>query len=154
MATKAARARYIAAIFLIALVFAAFFGAYFGSSRQSPDENGNGAYTERADDRIARYTQWLALFTAALAVVSGIQISFLIRADKTARITANATTNSVTTARDSVRRQLRAYVHVANAQVFYNRSNPAQCYVAVAIKNYGQTPALNATFLMGEHVRE
>jgi len=50
-----------------------------------------------ADERIADYTWWLAAFTAALVgvafiqfVISMIQIRFLIRADETASITANA----------------------------------------------------------------
>ena len=33
------------------------------------------------NDRVAAYTLWLALFTAALVIVSAIQIGFLIRAD-------------------------------------------------------------------------
>jgi hypothetical protein len=43
-----------------------------------------------AEERIADYTWWLAAFTCALVVVSAFQISFLFRADKTARITAEA----------------------------------------------------------------
>jgi hypothetical protein len=34
-----------------------------------------------AEDRVATYTLWLALFTAALVIVSALQIGFLIRAD-------------------------------------------------------------------------
>ena len=39
-----------------------------------------------ADERIADYTEVLAIVTALLAVVSAIQIWFLLRADQTARI--------------------------------------------------------------------
>lgn len=42
------------------------------------------------DERIANYTWWLSAFTLALVVVSCFQGFFLIRSDKTARITANA----------------------------------------------------------------
>jgi hypothetical protein len=43
-----------------------------------------------AEKQIAYYTKWLAWFTGALVAVSGIQGYFLLRADKTARIAANA----------------------------------------------------------------
>ena len=41
-----------------------------------------------AEDRIADYTWWLSAFTLGLAAVSSLQIFFLIRADKTARLMA------------------------------------------------------------------
>ncbi len=46
------------------------------------------------DDPVAFYTFILSIFTALLAIVSAFQIIFLIRADKTARITANAAKES------------------------------------------------------------
>jgi hypothetical protein len=45
---------------------------------------------ESADDRIAKYTLWLAILTGGLVIVSVFQGYFLIRADRTARIAANA----------------------------------------------------------------
>jgi hypothetical protein len=36
------------------------------------------------------YTEWLAILTGALAIVSSVQILFLIRADRTSQIAANA----------------------------------------------------------------
>jgi ABC-type Fe3+ transport system permease subunit len=47
--------------------------------------------SESSNDKITNYTWWLAVLTGALAVVSAIQIGFLIRADNTSRIIANAT---------------------------------------------------------------
>ncbi len=38
----------------------------------------------KTDERIANYTFWLMIFTGVLAVVSSVQIFFLIRADRTA----------------------------------------------------------------------
>lgn len=46
--------------------------------------------SESADDRIAQYTEWLAGFTGLLVLISSVQILFLIRADKTARTSADA----------------------------------------------------------------
>jgi hypothetical protein len=48
------------------------------------DGTGQTERPESADERIAEYTEWLAFFTAALVVVSTVQIGFLIRADKIA----------------------------------------------------------------------
>jgi hypothetical protein len=53
---------------------------------QTADEGGE----RTAEKQIAYYTKWLALFTGALVAVSGIQGYFLLRADRTARIAANA----------------------------------------------------------------
>src|ERR1700682_435292 len=48
----------------------------------------------KPDERIARYTLGLAWFTGVLAAVAIAQAYFLIRADKTARIAANAATEA------------------------------------------------------------
>jgi hypothetical protein len=84
----------------------------------------------------------LAIFTAVLAVVSMSQISLLIRADKTARLAANAaekaaiaTEASVATMKDTAQRQLRAYVGVEHADLLPGR------VARLVIKNTGQTPA-------------
>jgi len=45
---------------------------------------------ETAEELLARYTLWLALFTGALVITSVFQGYFLIRADRTARTVANA----------------------------------------------------------------
>jgi hypothetical protein len=56
------------------------------------------AMPNSAEDRIADYTWWLSAFTLALVVVSAVQIRFLIRADKTARIAAEAAVKSASAA--------------------------------------------------------
>ena len=48
-----------------------------------------------ADDRIAIYTLWLALFSAALVIVSAIQIGFLIRADYNTQRPSNSRVRSL-----------------------------------------------------------
>lgn len=78
-------------------------GMLFQSSLPSPNQQaaqgGNHSAENRPpkiagpdspDERIANYTWWLSAFTLALVAVSGFQIFFLTRADKTARITAEA----------------------------------------------------------------
>jgi hypothetical protein len=52
-----------------------------------------------ADDRLATYTLYLAIFTALLVLVSAFQISFLIRTDKIAAVTAQAARDSADAAK-------------------------------------------------------
>ena len=51
----------------------------------------NISVPEKTDERIADYTGWLAILTGALAVVSLIQIFFVIRAENLTRRSVNAT---------------------------------------------------------------
>ena len=53
-------------------------------------QTANEGAERTAEKQIAYYTKWLAWFTGALVAVAGIQGYFLLRADKTARIAANA----------------------------------------------------------------
>jgi hypothetical protein len=55
------------------------------------------------DERIADYTWWLAVLTAALVTVSAGQGYFLLRSDKTARIAANAAGDGAIAASDAAR---------------------------------------------------
>src|SRR5271167_2472829 len=64
---------------------------------------------ETSDERIADYTEALAAFTALLVIISGCQIWFLTRADKTARImaeTAQAQTAKMGDWADSAAKQM------------------------------------------------
>jgi hypothetical protein len=88
--------------FLTVAVFAV--GAIFSSTIFTPNQTSEPANhndqpkeknpktgdAESSDDRIAKYTLWLAILTGALVAASGFQGYFLIRSDKTARIAANA----------------------------------------------------------------
>jgi hypothetical protein len=91
------------------------------------------------DEIIAVGTVVIALFT----IVLGIGTVFL----------TSATRDLVKGSEDTAKRQLRAHVHVAKAQVRYGRT-PAERYITVIVKNYGQTPALKVSSLYAEHVRE
>jgi hypothetical protein len=80
--------------FLAVAIFA--MGMLFASSRLLPSPNATPRQTVEVQslwvptDSVGLYTLVLAAFTALLVVVSGIQGYFLLRADKTARIAANA----------------------------------------------------------------
>jgi len=94
---------------------------------------------ESAEERIADYTWWLSCFTLALVVISTFQISFLIRADKTARITADAAKLSAEAAIGVVLPKLL----ISNIY-FHDTSNPdipSLRKVIVKVTNYGRTPA-------------
>jgi len=116
---------------------------------RAENHGANIARPETADDRIARYTWWLAAFTAALVTVSAIQIFFLIRADKTARRSADAALASTTV----LPRIERAYVSVLGAayngviDIIGGRSHVTRLPAGppnifeVMVNNYGKTPA-------------
>jgi hypothetical protein len=68
---------------------------------------------ETSDDKIARYTLWLAILTGALAAVSIYQGVMLNRADQTARISANAakvSADAVKSTADALPKVERAYL--------------------------------------------
>jgi hypothetical protein len=73
--------------------------------------------TESADERIAKYTFWLAVLTGALVTVSAFQGYFLIRSDKTARISAEAARKSVETAQAEFIAAHRPQIRVRNIVV-------------------------------------
>jgi hypothetical protein len=106
-----------------------------------------------ADDRIADYTWWLTFFTAVLGGASIFQAYFLIRADATAKIAADAARKSADTAADTAKKELRAYVNVATARV-HNLEKTSGRHIIVETRNFGKTPAHDERFLCGEHVRE
>jgi hypothetical protein len=91
----------VVGVLLAVAVFA--MGMAIESSRHPPSQQiessshpkpANETLERTAEKEIAQYTKWLAWFTGALVVVSAIQGFFLLRADKTARIAANAATRS------------------------------------------------------------
>jgi hypothetical protein len=72
---------------------------------------------ESADDRIAKYTLWLAILTGALVVVSTFQGYFLIRSDRTARIAAETARKSTETAQAEFIATHRPRIRVRNIVV-------------------------------------
>jgi hypothetical protein len=70
------------AVFCIGMTFSTIFqpngaGSSFAKSAV--------AHSDTADDRIARYTLWLAILTGGLVLVSSFQFYFLNRAEKTSQ---------------------------------------------------------------------
>lgn len=102
-----------------------------------------------ANDLLAQYTFWLFLATAALAAASCLQLWFLIRTDKTARISADAARQSAVAAQESVRlasetaqMELRAYVYIDALEIRnFGTEKPLEAWLM--LKNSGNTPAFD-----------
>jgi hypothetical protein len=96
--------------FLVGALASSIFWTALLSPLQPPYSTENqqgtkGTYKEAAkvsaDDRIADYTEWLAVLTGGRVIVAAIQIGFLIRTDKTARISADAAKQSAHATKES-----------------------------------------------------
>lgn len=98
------------------------------------------------DERIAYWTIWLAAFTGVLAVVSSVQIFFLIRADKATQSAIDAATAANKISTQSVVTDNRAWIIVDGFEVTQkptNKGHFTEMLVSVAWRNIGKTPALN-----------
>jgi hypothetical protein len=96
------------------------------------------AHAEAADEKVARYTWWLAVLTAVLVIVSGWQGFFLIRADQTARMSAEAAQAQT---RNFTKLE-RPYIYIFNAEGLFHdneREDPFH-FLKYAVANYGKTP--------------
>lgn len=102
-----------------------------------------------AEERIADYTWWLAVLTAGLVGVSFIQFHFLSRADKTARISADAAAKSAKVAENALFVGERPYIFVTGAafrealdrQTFNYDGDQIWPWINFKIDNHGRTPA-------------
>jgi hypothetical protein len=110
---------------------------------------------ESADQAIARYNLWLMVFTGVLAVVSIIQIGFLIAADEKADESARAAKIAAYAARDAVAHsdrnvatQLRAYIFLETFNVtrvinpIDGKPTTMGYQFSGKWKNVGQTPSV------------
>ena len=98
------------------------------------------------DERIAYWTISLAAFTGVLAVVSSVQIFFLIRADKATQTAIDAATSANKINIQSVVTDNRAWIIVDGFEVTQRPTNKGrftEMLVSVAWCNIGKTPALN-----------
>jgi hypothetical protein len=107
------------------------------------------------DDPVAFYTFVLSIFTGLLAVVSAFQIFFLIRADKTARLSAEAAQTAAKSAMEG--NQLTREIFVAEQRPWLLWRLPAAAHIIKIghqlniridgeVENIGNTPALNVTY--------
>jgi hypothetical protein len=108
---------------------------------QTPRRGDENAKTEirpqSPDETIALYTEVLAWFTGILAFVSALQITFLIRADRTARTSADA----ARLAAEALPKIERAYVF---AEVILKMivNGGSLFEIDICFRNHGKTPAL------------
>jgi hypothetical protein len=91
----------------------------------------------KPDERIADYTLWLERFTGLLALITTVQIGFLIRADRTARTSADA----AKLAAEVIPKIERAYIFV-KVQLRDAPSPFPEITIDVGFYNHGKTPAL------------
>jgi hypothetical protein len=117
-----------------------------GMMFSSPVQQSSSKETrESNDDRIAKYTLWLAILTGGLVAVSAIQGFFLLRSDKTARIAAEAAKRSA----DVIPAIERPYLFIkemaANVPIGQyappSQHVPRYPTVDASFFNYGRTPA-------------
>jgi hypothetical protein len=103
------------------------------------------------DDPIAFYTFMLAVFTGVLGTVSIVQIAFLIRADKTSRIAANAARESAEITKQTLVATQRPWIQVkltaAGPLVFgaAPEDQEARIELAFLARNVGNSPAIRVS---------
>jgi hypothetical protein len=152
------------AIFAIGMVFSSsVFPPNAKPETAAQDHSKQDTSKASTDERIAEYTWWLAVLTGGLVFVALGQGVFIARSDKTARLAANAaeraakaTENSVDLARDTAKRQLRAYVTVNGVIRTKDpgKLNGEGFAVLVDVKNSGQTPASDLLVWANIEIRE
>jgi hypothetical protein len=97
-------------------------------------------WTKTTTDPVAAYTGVLAVFTLALVCVSAIQIYFLIRSDKTARITAEAALASNNQTRDLFIAETRPWLNLSDPEIHIS-DDMNEVYFTIKADNIGKTPA-------------
>jgi hypothetical protein len=102
---------------------------------------------EENDAALVRYTLWLAILTGGLVFVSAGQGFFLLRADKTARITADAAQAQT----HNFTKLERPYVYVFNPKglKLEDYTEDPYHYFEYEVANYGKTPATIEAVLVG-----
>jgi hypothetical protein len=148
-------------VFGVLLAVAIFaLGMVFESSRPSHQRQQHAASEQKPPDKAAEhqhetqslwiptdsvglYTLVLAVFTGLLVAVSGFQGYFLLRSDRTARISAEAAKKSA----DHIPRVERAYI-AAGGPLSKKKGNFHKCF-EIDVANYGKTPAYLNGFTAG-----
>jgi len=112
-----------------------------------PANNQAETRAESPDERLADYTFFLTVFTGILAVVSGIQIFFLVRADKASAKAANSTAEQLKLTLRQLRPWLAVSIRVGGDITFFDRTAGdaatkfLHAYFDVYLKNVGSSPA-------------
>jgi len=132
----------------------------YGYDRYTYYQAQNETTPVSADDRIANYNYWLTVITGVLAVVAVIQIGFLIRSDRNAKISADAARDAGKAAiesnrinRDAMIADQRPWVAVtvAMAGPMTWNENGVNFPFLVICENTGRTPALNVSIDLRVH---
>jgi hypothetical protein len=109
------------------------------SGSRTTDSKATADHEEKADDKVARYTLYLAVLTGGLVVVSAWQGIFLLRADRTARMSAEAAQAQAI----NFTKLERPYIYIFDAKGLLlddEREDPYH-YLTYTVANYGKTPA-------------
>lgn len=124
-----------------------FWGAFGLNVTEQALENLTPQVTEQSshptkeenDEALVRYTFWLALLTGGLVLVSAGQGFFLLRADRTARIAAEAAQGQT----HNFSKLERPYLYVFNLEGLELEAEVESPfhYVKYDVANYGKTPA-------------
>ena len=139
-----------------------------GSIHQQNKAKSNGPRNESSkierpitpDERIANYTEALAYLTAVLSFVSIIQLGFLLRADRTARLSADAAKQAA----DVIPTLERAFIYVDEIRIgkdiinisdgaLYLQKEQSQWKIEISIINCGRTPANIFNFIGFAEIR-
>lgn len=131
---------------------------------QTANENGGekpkeSFWRRTVDDPIALFTGALTIFTAVLAGVSAVQFYFIIRADRTARDSADAAQLAAKAADLSA----QAAIGVALPSLHIERLGPMladeafdiwirHLGIRIDIRNYGKTPAFVTDVILNVHL--
>jgi hypothetical protein len=149
----------IAALFAVVIVALPSECAYAprplgANNRTNQHGNQNGPLSNFwnwvATDSISFFTFVLAGFAGVQIVITGFQIRFLIRADQTARVSADAASKSANAAIAMERPRVRV-TQIAMAE-FDERPVATQIetpYIQITLRNYGRSPA----YLIGSHMQ-
>jgi len=149
------------AIWLV--VFACFMAGFLAtvwySSQQSPhaehsytantNARSDASYAEKIEavwkrtfeDPVAFYTLVLSIFTGSLAIISIVQIGFLIRAEETSRKTAQAAKDSADAARQEFISTHRPRIRIKHVFLTSEIWEKEEIEIKLIIVNIGDTPA-------------
>ena len=105
-------------------------------------EYGIAMHNGNADERVAFFTELLAIVTTVLAAVSAGQIWFLFSADKTAKISADAAKKSADAAIAAQRPWLKGELEIAD-DLKDGAGNFVEMAFLLRIVNIGNSPATN-----------
>ncbi len=97
------------------------------------------AIPKESEKAITLYNYWLMIFTGVLAIVALVQILFVFKADKTARIAANAARKAAETADTNLIATQRPFVFI---RLFETRLIRQDFQIQPQWENSGNTPAM------------